>query len=296
MKKELYHYPLLILIILMCLSGIGIIFGTFFDLNVSKSIVDTSLWFGAFIESFGLSIPFIMTSLAGVLFFKALYPSEKMGLKVLGIILFIACIGASIYFAGHYLTSKYTYGITFNKLIAYLIGGVMILLFTSLFMYIIKSSDKKGLIITGCIIIGVILLQLGVIELLKNLASRPRYRYLINDELNIAGDVFKYWYQWNPFSAKSDHFKSWPSGHTGTSGTMLCLPLITPFIKKQHKYAKVVLTTIGVFYPLLVAFYRVRYGAHFLSDVSFGLLIVTIIYTLLLFIASKVEKKEGKQI
>ncbi len=290
MKKELYYYPIFILLILICISIIGIIFGTFFDLNISKAIVDTNLWFGAFIESFGLSIPFIMVALAGVLFFKALFPSEKRGFQVLGIILFIICLGASIYFAGNYLSTKYTYGITFQKGIAYLIGSVIILLFTSLFMFFIKSDDKKGLIITGCIIIGVIILQLGVVESLKNLASRPRYRYLISDQ-NIVNDTFKYWYNWTPFSAKNDNFKSWPSGHTATSGVMLCLPLISPYIKKQNKYTKIVLTIIGVFYPILVAFYRVRYGAHFLSDVSFGLLIVTLIYLLTLFIASKVDKK-----
>jgi membrane-associated phospholipid phosphatase len=290
MKKELYHYPIFILLILICISIIGIIFGTFFDLNISKSIVDTNLWFGGFIESFGLTIPFIMTSLAGVLLFKGLFPSEKKSIQILGIVLFFVCIGASIYFAGDYLTSKYTYGITFQTGIAYLIGSLYILLSTSLFMYIIKSDNKKGLIITACIIIGVILIQLGVIELLKNIASRPRYRYLISSQ-NIANDTFKYWYEFTPFSAKDDNFKSWPSGHTATSGVMLCLPLITPYIKKEHKYTKVILTIIGVVYPLLVGFYRLRYGAHYLSDVSFGLLIVTLIYTLCLFIGSKVDAK-----
>lgn len=297
MKKELYHYPIFILTSLICLSIIGIILGTFLDLNISKSLVNTSSHVGAFVESFGLSIPFITLSLGGTLLFKGLYPSTNKTLKVLGVGLFILSLLVSIYFAGHYLKNRSMYGITFNTIIAYLIGGAIILAFTSLFMYFISSEDKKSLVIVGLVIIGTMLVQCLLIEGIKNLASRPRYRYLFNETLNTNGDVFRYWYEFKPFTAINDNFKSFPSGHTATSGVMLTLPLITPFIKKECKYTKLVLTIIGLIYPLFIAFYRIRYGAHFLSDVSFGLLIVTLVYTLALFIAEKVNKKlEQKRI
>lgn len=296
MKKEIYHYPTIYLFSLVGISILGIILGSFFDLNISKSIVNTSSNFGKFIESFGLSLSFIPVSLAGVLFLKGLFHLKKIGFKILGVFLFLLCIGLGIYFAGDYLTTNYDYGISFNTGISYLIGTCIILAFTALFYFLIKSDNYKGLIISGCIIVFVMLVQFGLIEFLKNLNSRPRYRYLIDSSLNTTNESFLPWWNFTPFTAKNDYHKSWPSGHTATAGVMLTLPLMTPFLRKQNRFNKVILTSIGTIFALIVAFARIYCGAHFLSDVSFGFLFISLILTLALFIASKVDKRiESKQ-
>lgn len=137
------------------------------------------------------------------------------------------------------------------------------------------------------------IIQYGLIEILKNTNSRPRYRYLINSTLNTNGDIFSPWWNFKPFQAKSDYFKSWPSGHTGTAAVTLTLPLVVPFFRKQFKFLKFSLTTISVLYLFFIAFCRIYYGAHFLSDVSFAILITTIIFTLILSLNNKINKKQN---
>lgn len=292
MKKTIANYPIFILIGLFIISILGIIFGSFYDYNISKALVNTSSPLGAFVESYGLSFAFIIIDIAGVLLFKGFIKVKKTPIKIIGIVFSILCILGSVFFFGKFL-KKDEYGITYNTWLAYLIAVIVISLFTIFFFYFIKSDDTKGLITTGLLIFGFMIIQYGLIEILKNTNSRPRYRYLINSTLNTNGDIFSPWWNFKPFQAKSDYFKSWPSGHTGTAAVTLTLPLVVPFFRKQFKFLKFSLTTISVLYLFFIAFCRIYYGAHFLSDVSFAILITTIIFTLILSLNNKINKKQN---
>ena len=294
MNKKIYNYPLMLLIGLMAISIIGIILGSFYDWNISKNIVDTNSSFGAFIESYGLSFAFIIVDIAGVLLFKGFINNENKAYKIIGIIASILCVLGSLFLFGKFL-KKAEYGITYDTWLAYLIAIIIIGSFTAFFMYFIKSDDTKGMIKTAIIIILFMAIQYAIIELLKNVNSRPRYRYLINTTLNTFDDAFSPWWNINPFQAKSDYFKSWPSGHTGSATVTLSLPLVAPFFKKKFKFLKLTLTIISIIYVLTIAFFRIRYGAHFLSDVSFALLLTTVVFTILLFIFEKMNKKVVKE-
>ena len=69
----------------------------------------------------------------------------------------------------------------------------------------------------------------------------------------------------------SDGFKSFPSGHTyaaGVSYALISLPYVCE--KLNNKKGKLLCYLIPVLYTGLVAFYRIRVGAHFFSDVLVG--------------------------
>ena len=82
----------------------------------------------------------------------------------------------------------------------------------------------------------------------------------------------------------SDHFKSYPSGHSAEASILIVAATFFPMAdKKFHKYQ------LPAFYiacgiTALVMFARILAAAHFLSDVSWGMSIVVS----LTFIANEV--------
>jgi membrane-associated phospholipid phosphatase len=98
--------------------------------------------------------------------------------------------------------------------------------------------------------------------------------------MNMIGDFSSYtpWYvissakeTYASFNLSSDCFKSFPSGHTNSAGccyALLALPDL--FEKFNNKKSKTILYISTVLYTALVGIYRIRVGAHFMSDVTIG--------------------------
>lgn len=300
MKKEIYHYPIVFLIIPVVISILGIFFGSFFDLNLSKGIVNTASSMGAFIESFGLVIPFCLLPLSGVLVMKGLWPKEKLWIKITGIVFLVMTCLIGIYCSAKHLigaTDIKEYGIVYKPIIGYLISAIIIFLSFLFFFYFIKDNENTTeMVILGLIIVFVMLSQALFINIFKQFNCRPRYRFLIDDEINTSQEVFRSWWEFKPFSNSNDYHKSWPSGHTGTASVMLLLPLIHRHLRFPFKNAKYVLYAIGLFYALFVAIYRIIFGAHFLSDVSFGLLFASLIIIIYLFATNKITNKINRKV
>ncbi len=292
MKKEIYHFPVLFLGISLGISLLGILFGSIFDFSLSSSIVNTSSLMGSIVESFGLSIVFFIVNVGGIFLFKGLKQFKKKNYTIIGYILLVVCFLVSVYYSAHYLQkSDNNVTLSFDTWIAYLFAFLLMGSFFAFFFYFIKEGDKKTMILIGSLLILSIVLQTLFINGMKYLNCRPRYRYLINDELNVSKESFRSWWEFKPFTAKNDYHKSWPSGHTATVSVLLLLPLISDFLRYPIKKGKVVLFSLSLAYVLFVAFYRIKCGAHFLSDVSFGLFFVTIILSILLLLAQFVDKK-----
>ena len=80
-------------------------------------------------------------------------------------------------------------------------------------------------------------------------------------------DIFR-----NTYGVK-DAFKSFPSGHTCSAGTVYALimvPTLFGFKEKNKKGATVACWLVPVLYTALVAISRIMVGAHYMSDVTFG--------------------------
>lgn len=298
MNKEILSLKVRDYVIVIFLALTGILFGSFFDLSISKGIVNTSSAFGGFIETIGFLFSFLMIPLGSVMIFKGLMDDKRKPLKILGYVILVLGLALGIYFCYshiHITSPDKNYGIRLSNLTSILISIFINIIFVVLLLFEIKKDKREYLIRAGITILVVILMQSLLIELIKNIACRPRYRYLIDTGLNTSNESFRSWWQFSPFSYKDDYHKSYPSGHTANSAVVLLLPLLCPVLRHPFKYDKTVLFLTGLSYTLLVAFFRIYYGAHYLSDVSFGLLFTTLIILLVLFIQSTIYRRKNEK-
>lgn len=294
-KKEFLGVKIYIYFIFLLIALLGILFGSLFDFQISSKIVNTSSGFGGFMESFGLTFSYAFIIIGGLLLFKGLNPSKNKYLKILSYFFLILCYGIALYYGADALNNgkdiSKVYGITFNPILSYLITAIYLLMVELIFYPLLKVENRKLAIIIGSMFLIGMLLETLSIELIKNLNCRPRYRFITNSELNTSGITFRSWWEFSPFTAINDHYKSFPSGHTGSSSTLLLLPFVAPFIRIKVKYIKLILCLFGCVYNFSMMFARIYYGAHFLSDVSFALLISLCYYILLIYVADRIYKK-----
>lgn len=284
MKKNINGIYVYQIIIVLLLGIIGIILGSFYDFNISKNIVNTSSPMGGFVETLGESLGYMMIPIGGTSLFIGLYKRKNVWLKVLGYFLLLISIGIGIYFLGDsFIASNDSYGITFNVPISYVISSLTIIITSIVTYFLLDNKEQDKLIKAGIIILVSMLLQFLILNLLKSIGGRPRYRFLIDESRNINNETYKNWYEFSPFKFKNDFHKSWPSGHTATACVTMLLATLSPCLRFKFKYSEKVLFYIGFAYTLFIAFFRIYYGAHYLSDVSFGLIISSLICFLISF-------------
>ena len=274
------------LIIALGVAIIGIIFGSFFDLAISKAIASPTNGFALTVSAIGPTIGFAGVAAMGGGFIAFIVKGKyHIVLKILFGVLAACCLGVAIYYPG----GEY-FGINgfYNKDLEWL--GYLIVIIPECaaavggyFLFKDWKNDKMWIIF--CIIIVLLLIGLlAVIPTIKDNMRRPRYRGLL-----IYNDVsFHNW--WEPFveykdyiaahpDVPHDNFKSYPSGHTAEA-SILFVPIT--FLPLAHdKFKKI---QMPAFYGacglvVLVALARIMAAAHFLSDVSWG---ATIMLTLLI--------------
>ena len=295
MKKTFHQIALWEIVTISALALLGLILGSFFDLQISKAIVDTNNSFGAFIETYGATLGYGMIPIGGTLCFLGLFPRPRLWQKILGIFLVLLAIGLSSYLLGDsFTTSDTSYGFTVTSPLSYGLATLFMLLFS---VFTIVLTDKRNLDLTlriGVVIIVAILIQYLIVTLFKSLNCRPRYRFIYDSNLNTENETFRAWYQFTPFKYHGDAHKSFPSGHTAQAGMVLLLASMSPILRFRFKRCNYVLFGIGLIYTLLVAYSRVRYGAHFLSDVSVGLFIAVLSDFLSCYLLRFKEEKKNE--
>ena len=113
---------------------------------------------------------------------------------------------------------------------------------------------------------------------LKQVASRPRYKYLIT--LDDPRSGFRQWWQMIPNLARGDdNFKSWPSGNMTIAAMMFALPMLTNALKNRSARKNAVAFGFACFYVAIYGYNRIHMTNHFLSDVCFGTLITYLIFS-----------------
>ncbi len=126
-----------------------------------------------------------------------------------------------------------------------------------------------------------------LIMIVKTPVGRPRFRALqseLGQSFKEDGVIaFRPWYKGggqpdagvvsafeNTYGV-DDAFKSFPSGHTCSAGTLYALIMIPDLFELKHKKgAKLACWLVPILYVGLVAVSRIMVGAHFMSDVTFG--------------------------
>lgn len=267
---------------------LGIIFGSFFDLQINKALYAPGnafgLGFAAFAPWFGYGF---LVLLCG--FFHRFAIKEKnIWLKIGFFALSAAGLIVSVKLSADKVTSINGFNCP-NWTWLWII--IVAILFVPLFFLgdrYGKKTDDKAILWAMVILAGFMLIELvPIAQILKNVMRRPRYR-VIAEGLFENKVIFKNW--WEPYkiyssmkekfatstNSFSEQFKSFPSGHASVAALLIFglpyLSLIEPKLKGKEN----LLFGIGLGFTLLMAFSRMTVGAHYLSDVSFGALMMVI--------------------
>ena len=301
--------------------GLGIVFliiGSFNDLAISQAIADQGNWLGMFMEGWGMVIPFVMTTIGGAALGGGLFQLEKKFWKILGIILLIVAIGVMAYQTGHYILKIHAGGGWLfymglgGKLIAYGIGAVINAAVGILCFFLFKTKDPENMIRIGLFIVLFVALQAGILEIIKRACYRPRYRWIAMTSYDAQGNayvatpdmisMYRDWFaNWQWFSRKGypdvpykDYIMSFPSGHTGMMAVVLFAPMLLHLFELKEEKRKIwepISFAIGLILLVILAFARVLVGAHWVSDVSFATIFVSLLGIVMILINDKVKVK-----
>ena len=299
MKKRYFGLPLPYYLAIFSFSLVLILFGSFFDYKLSKALVDQKDAIGLFIETMGQVFGFATIPFGAVLVFKSMNKKEGIGFKILGWALFLIALIMSVYNLGGAMCIKEGsgyYGYRFTPVVAYLISVLLnAVLFVTAFL-VLKNEYSKEMFFLGLIFLLGELLQWLIVKLFKHIGCRPRYRFLLSEEGIANNVVFRSWWEFQPFKYSGDNYYSWPSGHSASIAQVLMFPAIIPFLKYPFKNEKVTFYSLAIALALLVPYFRIRVGAHYLSDVGFGLLFGSLIdFALLALFSLNPKKKEEKE-
>ena len=274
------------LLIAWAVAAIGIVFGSFFDFQISSAIASSANGFALFVSAVGPTFGFAGVALMGGGFVAlAIKGKYHIALKVLFYVLAAACLGVAIYYpAGEYFGVNGFYEMGVPEWAGYLV----VILPESAAMvggyFLFKDCQNKNMWIVFSIIVVLLLVALlGIIPALKDTMHRPRYRLLSRTDI-----TFHNW--WEPcndykelreaYNAHKDDFKSYPSGHTAEASILLVMSIFFPLANKKFEKYQLAMFLGSCGLTLLVAFARILAAAHFLSDVSFGA--ITILTLLLI--------------
>ncbi len=294
LKNESLGVPnyLYCIVVLVCL--LGIIFGSLFDYQISSSIVDLGSAFAYFFESWGLYPVYCLFPFAGTLVFISLKDDGDKG-RLLGWVLLVFSYILGIHYLGSPL--RYVYGYSndpalWRVWLGFLTAAILLAWVPPLVYHLFKEQKDKGLLLrVGLFVITDIVVEVEFCGALKELASRPRYRFLVSSD-NVSGLSFRNWWEWAPFSAVVDGQKSFPSGHASFCSALFSLPLLLSCLPKASKKINVWGYVFAFAYSVFLCFTRILNGGHFLSDVSFGLLYGLVVYFLFSLVFIKPYKND----
>ena len=159
------------------------------------------------------------------------------------------------------------------------VKGPMERKFTELKSFLGSAKNPDKLIAVGAAILVAGIAADNVNLWLKQVASRPRYKYLIT--LDDPKSEFRNWWQMVPnFAGSNDSFKSWPSGNMTIASMMFSLPMLADVTKKRSESRNLRCFAAACVFVLIYGYNRIHMTNHFLSDVCFGTLITYLMYAL----------------
>ena len=262
------------LLIALCVAIIGVVFGSFFDLQISTAIASPNNNFALTVSAIMPTIGFaIVSAMGGGFIALILKGNYHKGLKILFGVLAAACFGVSVYYPGvEYFGINGFYGAA-PEWVGYLI--VIIPEGAAAFggYHLFKDcKNEKMWIVFIAMIIMLVLVLLAAITVIKDNMHRPRYRLISTTDLV----AFHNW--WQPCKEYKDlkdlfahdDFKSFPSGHTAETAIVLVGVTFLPLANEKYEKYQLPLFICGCALVLFVAIARILAAAHFLSDVSMG--------------------------
>ena len=281
MNKKILGVPAVGAIAVIACCIVGIIVGSICDFNISQALANKTE-IGTWFANYGGYFSYCLYPAAGVLLFKGL---KKQGLNKLAYGILILSYFIAVYYCNSYFGKSVRALFAYDpsnssfmlSLWCYLFWVLLLSWVIPVCYFIIDDNNPKLLIAIGAIILIAGITSDWVNLWLKQVASRPRYKYLVT--LDNPEEVFRNWWQMVPnLAGSNDSFKSWPSGNMTIASMMFSLPLFGDILKKKSNMIKWILFGFACVWVILYGYNRIHMMAHFLTDVSFGVLITYVIH------------------
>lgn len=272
MIKKIHFLPLLILP-LLC-----IIFGSFFDKQIASSIAIIGNPFSLSMESIGALGSFGVWAFcgAGLIFYGICFENKKP-MIYLEIILGVLSIIASLYLEAQVLIVAKLFQMNIYKWVAYLVSSILILGFASIGYFFSKKYPSTNLVKVFILVIVITSLGPALCTVLKRIEYRPRYYWLVSSSGSLSD--YKNWWESGKkvmeaatkLGSDVECFYSWPSGHAASAPGIIVFLAYLPYVYKKSERLQTILIYVGLVFSLIIMFSRMLAGAHFLSDIGFGM-------------------------
>ena len=281
--------------VLIAICLIGIIIGSIADYDISAFLANKT-GIGTWFANYGGYFSYCLYPAAGMCLFKGL---KKKNLTIIAWGLLIVSYFLAVYYCNSYfgksIREVFNYRAGESPFIISMLSyffWVVLLAWVPPLMYYLLDDDNPNLLI----VIGSVILIAGVISDLVNLwlkqvASRPRYKYLIT--LDYPKSQFKNWWEMSPnLAGSNDSFKSWPSGNMTIATMMFALPLFADVIRFKKNIIRWILYVFAFVWVIVYGYNRIHMTAHFLTDVCFGTLITYLIFAAASIIGNSALNKQ----
>jgi len=294
-QRKVLGMPRACFFTVLAVLAIGILTGSFCDFKINVLLANKT-GLGTFFATYGSYLSYCLYPAAGMCLFLAL---RKKGdsFRLLAWVLLIAAYFLAVYYSNQYNGKSvralfgYTAGESsaWRSVASWLFWVVLYAWVPVVCYFIFDDSDADALFAAGATILIAGLLADNVNLWLKQVASRPRYKYLLT--LEDPTSEYRNWWQMVPnFAGSNDNFKSWPSGNMTIACMMFALPMLADVCKKRSFAGNAVCFAFACLYVALYGYNRIHMTNHFLSDVCFGTLFTYLIFALFSVAFTKAAK------
>ena len=285
-RKTVMGVPVVCSYVIIAVCVLGIIIGSFCDLRINEALANVND-IGTFFAQYGLSLSFALYPAAGACLYVG-FMKKGERYRLLAHTMLILGLYLGVYYANSYL-GKYVrarFGYTPGEspviisVLCWLLWVVLYGCVSFVMIKILDDSDPDRLIAVGAAIIIAGVTADCTFNWLKQVGSRPRYKYLIT--LDDPAGEFRNWWQMIPnLAGNNDGYKSWPSGHMTVASSFFALPLLVDVCKNRSDKKNMIAFAVTCVYIIIGGYNRIHMTNHFLSDVCFGTLITYLIFVLI---------------
>ena len=282
-RKTVMAVPKACFLAVVAVCVIGVVIGSFCDFGINEALANKTN-VGAFFATYGSYFSYCLYPAAGACLFVGLREKGKQ-YHMLAWTLQIVGFYMAVYYSNSYNGKAvrallgYKAGETSAALsvLSWLFWVVLYAWVPFVMVKLLDRADPDKLIAVGAAILVAGIVADNVNLWLKQVGSRPRYKYLIT--LNDPVSEFRNWWQMIPnLAGGDDNFKSWPSGNMTIASMMFSLPMLTDLFRNRSEKKNLIAFGIACAFVLLYGYNRIHMTNHFLSDVCFGTLITYLIY------------------
>ena len=283
-RKTIMAVPMACFWAVVAACLLGIVIGSFCDFSINAALANkTDL--GAFFATYGSYFSYCLYPAAGACLFVGLRKKGERFHMLAWTLLILGCFMA-VYYSNSYngKAVRALFGYTAGES-APLLSAASWLFWAALYAWVplvmvrvLDGRNPDKLIAVGAAVLVAGIAADNVNLWLKQVASRPRYKYLIT--LDDPKSGFRNWWQMIPnLAGGDDSFKSWPSGNMTIASMMFALPMLADVTKKRSEGRNLRCFIAACAFVLIYGYNRIHMTNHFLTDVCFGTLITYLIFS-----------------